>query len=72
MPPLNRSALALSGAAAGDDGRVRLLSYPCVVDDAPARCANNVASNSLSAQQRLDRAWHTASGCEVQQSSQSC
>jgi hypothetical protein len=29
----------LLAAAAGDDGRVRLLNYPCVVDEAPARCA---------------------------------
>ncbi|KAF6256823.1 hypothetical protein COO60DRAFT_1640423 [Scenedesmus sp. NREL 46B-D3] len=35
--PLAAAGIGQLLATAGDDGRVRLLSYPCVVDDAPAR-----------------------------------
>lgn len=35
--PLAVAGVGQMLTTAGDDGRVRLLSYPCVVDDAPAR-----------------------------------
>lgn len=31
---------------AGDDGRLRLFSYPCVIEDAPDRCARGPGAHT--------------------------